>query len=323
MIEATATEFCSACQGTLDADDSSYHCAGSCNNVFHGKCLGLTPAIRKEVLRNPQLQWVCAGCSVTTGIGAARMKNVLLSELSPLLDQMRNNILAEFDRRFSHLLELSRSPVAKGDRETGASLASATTNTTYADVTKEHMLPHQRQKPTAAPSNPPLVTGTAPKVLVKTVPTLQPKLWLFFSRLTTDTTDEQITDMVRQCLGDTEVIVRRLLARDRDVTSVPFLSFKVGVPCALRLKALDPATWPHGVCFREFVDRPRHVNPQQKLTSLAAELALSPHILANLSTPSPPHCTLASVRHDDNSFVTPSQLRKRPRADNGSASKDD
>ncbi|XP_050093838.1 uncharacterized protein LOC126576573 [Anopheles aquasalis] len=315
----TTTDSCSACNGTLDANDGAYHCAGFCNKAFHEECLGLTPAIRKELFRNPQLLWVCPGCSDMMGDGAAKMKNVVMGELSPMLDQMRSVILAEFDRRFTHLIELSHPSVPDVDHRAVASQASMTADSvSFADVIKDRTNTRHHPQTTVAPTNPPLVVGTASKTLVKTVPAYQPKLWLFFSRLTRDTTDEQVADMVHHCLGVNDVLVRRLLARDRDVTSVPFLSFKVGVPLALRERALDPATWPHGVSFREFVDRPRLVNPATKLTSLAEELAQSAHVLANRRTPSPP--SRASLLLDN---ATLSQLRKRPRDDIGSANEDD
>uniref|UniRef100_A0A182FKR1 PHD-type domain-containing protein n=1 Tax=Anopheles albimanus TaxID=7167 RepID=A0A182FKR1_ANOAL len=179
----------------MDADDGNFQCAGFCKKAFHGKCLGLSPTIRKELHRNPQLLWVCHGCSDLMGDVASKMKSVVLSELSPMLDQMRCNILTEVDRRITHLIELSHSPIAEVQRQTVVSQAGVSSDDSYAAVTKDR-LPNHRLDASAGSLQPPLAVGTAPKTILKTVPTQQSRLWLFFSRLATDTTDEQVADMV-------------------------------------------------------------------------------------------------------------------------------
>ncbi|XP_052863692.1 uncharacterized protein LOC128270333 [Anopheles cruzii] len=322
--DITTTNTCSACRGTLGADDVAYRCAGFCNDAFHGKCLGLPQTCRKELFRNPQLLWVCPSCSVMLEDGAMRMKSVVLRGLDPMFDRLKSDILAEFDRRFSRLVESSRSPVAVADRRTGALHAGATTDTSYAAVTKERTLPDRRHETTVASLKPPLVVGTAPKQLIKTVPAPQPRMWLFISRLSTDTTDEQVSDMVCQCLGDTDVVIRRLLARDRDIASVSFLSFKVGLPPALREKALDPATWPAGVSFREFVSKPRPNTPASGLTLPPVPDQMSFVDLSSMAKSStPPRYSDMALRFGNRSFGSPTNRCKRPRPDSASNTYDD
>lgn len=331
-----------------------YRCDGVCEKVFHYACLGVSNTLVRE-LKNPetQIRWLCTDCNLH------RSK---VGDLGAALASFRDEMLLEVDRRVSEAAELKASlmvalehrlvtalehhrgividairdqlganppqgmPVAANTgvcRSVHHPAALQMGAMSFADVTKDRVPPEHPQETNTISLNPPLAVGTAPKTLLKTVPVQQARCWIFFSRLATETTDEQVADMVNQCLGVTDVIVRRLLARDRDVSSVTYISFKVGLPLALKEKALDPSTWPHGVSFREFLDKPRVTRPLTRLSSLAAELAGSPHILATLSTPSPSRNSLASTQRTDMSFGTPSQLRKRPRPGNGSASEDD
>lgn len=43
-----------------------------------------------------------------------------------------------------------------------------------------------------------------------------------------------------------------LVKKGADLSSMNFISFKVGVPVELKDVALNPNTWPEGILFREF-----------------------------------------------------------------------
>ncbi|XP_055622381.1 uncharacterized protein LOC129765949 [Toxorhynchites rutilus septentrionalis] len=53
---------------------------------------------------------------------------------------------------------------------------------------------------------------------------------------------------------DDELSVFKLIAKDKDISTLSFVSFKVGLDPSLKTKALDSETWPEGVLFREFED---------------------------------------------------------------------
>lgn len=113
------------------------------------------------------------------------------------------------------------------------------------------------QKP--APTPAPLLLGTGVPTNTDTLDFIlpvQPRAWLFFTRFSPRVTTEQISTMVRGWLaiGPDDVIVRRLTKRDVDVSTLSFVSFKIGVPLSLRDKALCADTWPPGLAFKEFID---------------------------------------------------------------------
>lgn len=68
-----------------------------------------------------------------------------------------------------------------------------------------------------------------------------------------DVTNDAVLAMVKENLElETNPIIMKLVPKDRDVSNLTFVSFKIGLPVDLKTKALDPTTWPEGLMFREF-----------------------------------------------------------------------
>uniref|UniRef100_A0A182JAY4 Uncharacterized protein n=1 Tax=Anopheles atroparvus TaxID=41427 RepID=A0A182JAY4_ANOAO len=80
-------------------------------------------------------------------------------------------------------------------------------------------------------------------------------MYLFLTRIEPDVTSDEIANMVRKLLGTTDVVVFNLTPRERDPSTLSFISFKVGVSASLRDTALSSDTWPQDLHFREFTDR--------------------------------------------------------------------
>lgn len=91
-------------------------------------------------------------------------------------------------------------------------------------------------------------------------PTVQPeKFWLYLSRLNPLITDNDVQNIVSRCLDITDpAVVVRLVPKGMDVSRMTFVSFKIGLDPSVRNTALDPASWPAGLQFREFVDIPKN-----------------------------------------------------------------
>lgn len=83
--------------------------------------------------------------------------------------------------------------------------------------------------------------------------------WLYLSGLNPKITDSDVTKIVSRCLNATEpVAVIRLVQRGVDTSNFSYVSYKIGLDPAVKPLALDPASWPDGLLFREFVDRPKN-----------------------------------------------------------------
>ncbi|XP_052871067.1 uncharacterized protein LOC128276649, partial [Anopheles cruzii] len=170
-----------------------------------------------------------------------------MRDLAPLLGELKRDILTEMDRRLTLLTGPSHTSNHRDPAGDCVNPVGGNRTATYASALKEPTI--RRSGENSAPRPPPLAVGTAAKIAIGTVAAPTPKLWLFLSRLATDVTEEQVSDMVSKSLDAKDVLVKRLLPKDRDLSTVSFLSFRVGVPLALRDKALDPSTWPNGVLF--------------------------------------------------------------------------
>lgn len=79
------------------------------------------------------------------------------------------------------------------------------------------------------------------------------KFWLYLSRIRPDVTNDAVRSMVKANLAlDTDPDVVKLVSKDKDISTLNFVSFKIGLEPSQKSRALDPATWPTGLLFREF-----------------------------------------------------------------------
>lgn len=108
-------------------------------------------------------------------------------------------------------------------------------------------------QPREKPSN---IRGSkAASEMIKTVSPPEELFWVYLSAFDPTTTDSEIVEFVKNCMElapDAEPKAVRLVAKDKDPTTLSFVTFKVGVTKTLKDKALSRETWPENVYFREF-----------------------------------------------------------------------
>lgn len=80
------------------------------------------------------------------------------------------------------------------------------------------------------------------------------RFWLFITKVKNCVTEQQILKLVTDSLGTEDVVIKKLVPAWKDTTSLPYISFKVGVNVRLKSLALLSSTWPAGLSFREFRD---------------------------------------------------------------------
>lgn len=80
------------------------------------------------------------------------------------------------------------------------------------------------------------------------------RFWLFFTRLENNVTERDLSSkIISDSLGSTvSTVVKRLVPAWKDPSTMPYVSFKVGIETRFKELALLPSTWPTGICFREF-----------------------------------------------------------------------
>lgn len=117
---------------------------------------------------------------------------------------------------------------------------------------KERPLKRRREEATAPTV---VATGTR-KVANNGLLAVQPSpdlFWVYLSRFHPSVREEVVEGLVRDGLRTQAPIkVISLVKKGADISSMNFVSFKVGVPIEFKDAALDPDSWPEGIVFREF-----------------------------------------------------------------------
>lgn len=235
-------------------------CKGFCAAVFHPKCSGLPESMQGEVARIKQLYWLCVSCSKL--MDDIRFRNSVKSAheagcaeqftehndiLSTLKAEMMCELKSEIRSNFAILLNSN-------------SLTPKTSKRPIRDSTRVRRIFANTAKPSQGVKKRVLVgEGSAefPCVMVPNINKNEPKFWLYLSRISPEVTTEQLASMVKSRLDSDEIMVFRLVPKGRDIGTLSFVSFKVGIKQELKAKALSTSTWPRGVYFREFEEKSR------------------------------------------------------------------
>ena len=97
------------------------------------------------------------------------------------------------------------------------------------------------------------------------------KFWLYLSKLNPLVTDGDVQKIVSRCLNAPESVeVIRLVPKGKNIDSLTFVSYKIGLDPDIKTKALDSSSWPTGLLFREFVDQPKNWDRQSACRTLEA-----------------------------------------------------
>lgn len=244
---------CGECQ--LEINDLEPLCCGFCEVYFHinQQCCGLNIRNMKEPLSSGKIMFICHCCreelkgrSIRRYIAEQhhQTKTPALAFL-PVQVQQLHDVVAELSRKVDSFsitpqrcrpTSLSATPIwprlnAKRRREDRPDFNAAVTKGTKTIDLSDLSVPS--------------ISAAAPPV----------KFWLYLSRLNPLITDDDVQSVVSRCLSTTDPIdVVRLVPKGKDTSNLTFVSFKVGLDPDLKDCALDPASWPSGLQFREFVD---------------------------------------------------------------------
>lgn len=174
--------------------------------------------------------------------------DIMANMKSEIMDELK----AEIRTNFAKLIN-SSSCTPKSSRRVGIDPRLTTSRRLFSVTAKP------------VPNKPPsLLHGTgstpSPSIGISTVPQAQPKFWLYLSRIAKEVTADQICALAKKRLGTEDVHVVRLVAKGRDISTLTYVSFKIGVNMDLRIKALSTSTWPKGMLYREFCDNRSNQN---------------------------------------------------------------
>ena len=246
-------------------------CRGYCGSLFHlNTCSGVSRSLLVYFTSNKKnLFWMCDDCADLFENSHFRTISSKADKCSPL------NLLTDaISELRSEIKNLNSRPTAQ-----------------LSPLLNPSQPVEQRRSAKRTREFEGFVRGTdncrigckKPDSNVVTVPiyrdTSDQKFWLYLSRIHPSVTSDAVSSMVKANLEiDDNPDVIKLVPKEKDVNTLSFVSFKIGLDPSLKTKALDPAVWPEGLILREFED----YRSQKFRMPLKSRKPLSPFI------PTPP-----------------------------------
>lgn len=101
--------------------------------------------------------------------------------------------------------------------------------------------------------------GSGPSTSELRVAEPRKTIYIYISNLDPHTSTEQVSTVISTKFGINPLMCTKLVAADRNLDALQFVSFKVIVPEKLFAKFLDANLWPNGVIVREFIQKSKNV----------------------------------------------------------------
>lgn len=239
---------CPKCNLPVDCKTDVFTvCDGSCSKSFHAACVGLPESVVRCISKN--LIWLCDECLASfydhiTRDYYTKSESPIDAELAVIKEQIANitEVLSTITPQTSRRDETPSSiqcapshstPISSSRLNRGSKIEEPSGNYCYS-------LTDDRGGSMAEDNN--------------------EKFSLFLTNIDASVTEQDISCMVTQSLGvvETETIeVVKLVPRWKLHESLQYVSFKILLDRRFKRLALQCETWPDGVLFREFTERPR------------------------------------------------------------------
>lgn len=257
-MAATASA-CDRCAKTVKKVEESIECMGFCNSVVHMKCDNLNIPFIKNIRERPNLFWMCDECTKLMKI--TRFKSVVSSlgcVISTVLENQQTG-LSELKAEISKTNQQVTDVIVQNNNQVAQLANIVNVTTTGRGPNKERPAKRFREDTDALNV---VTTGTRnignnSVLAVKPAPNY---FWVYLSRFHPSVKEDAVEKLVRDGLQTLEPIkVISLVKKGADLSSMNFISYKVGVPVELKDAALDPACWPEGIVFREFEGNSKNV----------------------------------------------------------------
>lgn len=263
-LSRMAKKQCGKCE--QDINDLEPIRCGFCDGFFHisQNCCGINARGLKDAFSTGKIMYVCQICrdelngrSIRRFMAEQQQHQTDSSPLASLPAQVReiSDVVAALSKKIDDLS-------VKPQRNRSVS-RSASSNTTV--WPKLGMKRRREDRPDVDVA---IAKGTRSINLSDlgglSVPSIIPpappeKFWLYLSGLNPLITDNDMKNIVSRCLGTTDPVdVVRLVPKGKDTSTMTFLSFKIGLNPDVKSLALDSATWPNGLQFREFIQLPKN-----------------------------------------------------------------
>lgn len=231
-------------------------CGAFCSAEVCLRCSGMSAAMLSAIRGSAHCIWICTACKGL--VNKARFSNSLVSVdtanmtvTDSLKTEIKDSILAEI-----------RTEIRKEIREGFKTCKAASSQVSSSKRAREDES-NDSSYASALKKAAINVRGTAQQAeneadLFPTDSTFaasgSPVFWLYMRGFRPNITPERVSEWVQSKLGTSDIKVRKLVPKGRDVSELSFVSFKVGLPVDLKDVALCKDTWPSLILCREFED---------------------------------------------------------------------
>lgn len=251
---------CGECK--LDVHDLEPVCCGFCETFYHirPQCCGFNQRSCKDIFAQGKAMFICANCRIELNGRSIRAYIADVNKNIPP-PPSHSDALSVQVQQLSGLVEVLSQKVDNFVCGTDSSAAVREPNTPQwprLGAKRRRREPVQIQLPYSDRGTKSVDLSDLSVPFI-TPAVSAPKFWLYLSGFQPLVTTEDMRKIIERCLEVAAPMdIVRLTPKDKDVSTLTFISFKIGLDPALKDKSLDAASWPIGVRFREFIDRSKN-----------------------------------------------------------------
>lgn len=243
---AAINNACDRCAKAVKTDDDFIECMGFCEQLMHARCAGLNVPFIKNIKERNNLFWMCDEC----------VKVMKLSRFRSTLHSFTGIVSSLMQSQQASIAEL-RDEISKNGRQITQLAEKVNAATPIRPISSLSVSRPTKRRRAESTTRSEIITGTREcenreLLIVQPPPEM---FWIYLSRFHPSVSVSVVEQLTREGLQTEEPIkVVSLVKKGTDLSSMNFVSFKVGVHPSLKMVALSPQTWPKGVVFREFED---------------------------------------------------------------------
>lgn len=252
---------CKCCQKVV-SDNDRIICRGFCGASFHAICVQLDFPL--SVLRSNEknIYWMCDDCSMM--FANCQFRSFLcrndqnLIGLPDSIKSIQDDITKLSSAVTTLAAKVESKPLTPFRLNSSGSSFNNWPRNMSVNTPKRRRYENGDPQVSTAVTKPSCGTKAALACsTIRLVKTSSDLVWIHLSAFHPTTTEQEICDMVCDCLhltADQKPKVVKLVPKGIDLSTLNFVSFKVGVDKNLEKEALSSESWPENVFFRRFED---------------------------------------------------------------------
>lgn len=236
---------CGKCDKTVGVSTPSITCNGFCDLSFHHDCVTVDRATVNILLKNKNMLWLCNDCRILlasiTKKGGVSVQNIIADKFLRLEQEIASNrkVIEDLCQNIGQHIKIDHHHNSQPDLSSGQ-----TTQPTINNV----------------------VIGTADVDSESSdiISAVTPKKWLFVSRISSSTTDEQFKNFVNRKFQISSTRCHRIEPRPNDRFVKDYISYKIAVDPTELANLLLPSSWPHNILVKEYEIRRGNFRQQNR-----------------------------------------------------------